>query len=69
MSSINNTKEEPCNDFNSEPVVYCSHCLSLKIMKLDDNVDFCDNCGSTDTETTDIESWKRLYENKYGKPF
>lgn len=54
--------------YNSEPVYYCENCLSLKIMALDNN-DYCDNCGSTDVATTDIESWKTLYKNKYGKEF
>lgn len=51
-------------EYNSEPVYYCKHCLSLKIMAFDDN-DYCDICGSTDIDTTDIESWEKMYENKY----
>lgn len=54
-------------NYNNEPVVYCKHCLSLKIMILDDNIDYCDDCGCTDTETTDITSWENMYKAKYGE--
>lgn len=56
------------DDYNSEPVHYCKKCLSLKIMAFDNN-DYCDICGSTDIETVDIESWREMYRNKYGKEF
>lgn len=57
------------NEYNKEPVHYCKHCLSLKIRVLGEDTDFCDNCGSTDTEITDITSWEIMYENQYGKKF
>ena len=70
MNKLNSTKEESHNeDYNAESVIYCKHCLSLKIMVLDDNVDYCDICGCTDTASTDIASWEKMYEEKYGKPF
>lgn len=70
MDSSNNTdirisKEE----YNEIPVVYCRNCLSLKIMILDEDTDYCDDCGCTETASTDIESWEKLYEKRYGKPF
>lgn len=70
MNRLNNTKEEySCEDYNSIPVIYCKNCLSLKIMILDDSIDYCDECGCTDTNSTDIASWEEMYKNKYGKPF
>lgn len=33
-------------DYNNEPVYYCSECLSLKIRDID-GTDYCDKCGST----------------------
>lgn len=70
MSRLDNTMEEPSReDYNSIPVVYCKNCLSLKIMILNDTVDYCDECGCTDMDSTDITSWRMMYEKKYGKPF
>lgn len=69
MDNSSNIKEElHKEDYNAEPVVYCKNCLSLKIMVLD-NIDYCDKCGCTDLGTTDIASWEKMYEKKYGKPF
>ena len=70
MQALKITEEDvsTINDYNSEPVYYCNKCLSLKIMSFGNN-DYCDDCGNTDIETTDIESWKKLYKNKYGKEF
>lgn len=70
MNKSDNTREEcPNEDYNAIPVVYCKNCLSLKIMVLNDKVDYCDKCGCTDTDSTDIASWREMYEKKYGKPF
>ena len=69
MDKSSNIREElHKEDYNTEPVVYCKNCLSLKIMVLD-NMDYCDECGCTDTDSTDIESWREMYKKKYGKPF
>lgn len=61
-------------DYNSEPVFYCKHCLSLNIKSVDDsidadNLDFCDECGSTEIDKTDIYTWEKMYEQKYGRNF
>lgn len=70
MDNLNNTREEHPNEgYNAIPVVYCKNCLSLKILVLNDKVDYCDKCGCTDTDSTDIESWREMYKKKYGKPF
>lgn len=69
MDKSSNIREElHKEDYNAEPVVYCKNCLSLRIMTLD-NMDYCDECGCTDLDTTDIASWEKMYEKKYGKPF
>lgn len=52
--------------YNDEPVTYCSHCLSLNI-KIMEDTDYCDDCGSTETAVTHIDVWTMLYENKYGE--
>jgi Fe2+ or Zn2+ uptake regulation protein len=60
-------QEELQKNYNSEPVYYCSHCLSLKIRDagLPDLL-YCDDCGSADILSTDIEHWENLYKDKYG---
>lgn len=57
------TKKE---EYNNLPVFYCKNCLSLNI-KLVENSEFCDSCGSTEIETTDIEEWEKLYKKRYNK--
>lgn len=56
------------NIYNEEPVLYCKHCLSLKIMDIPsmDNSEFCEQCGSTDIGEINIKDWENLYEQKYG---
>lgn len=73
MSQLLNIEKEQVpltkEDYNAIPVVYCKQCLSLKVMILDESTDYCDDCGCTNTESTDIESWRKMWEEKYGKPF
>lgn len=70
MDNLNSTKKILSKeDYNAVPVVYCKNCLSLKVLVLDDEMEYCDKCGCTITETTDITSWEKMYERKYGKPF
>lgn len=54
-------------DYDSEPVEYCARCFSLKI-KHEDVIDSdcCMDCGSTEIGTTDIGTWERMYEARYG---
>ncbi len=53
--------------YNNEPVLYCSHCLSLRIRQLENiQLDYCDHCGSTDILERNIKEWEILYKNKYG---
>lgn len=59
---------EDINDYNEEPVHYCTECLSLRIKKVNDlpDLDFCDSCGSTNIEQTHISIWEKLHVKKYG---
>lgn len=52
-------------DYNTEPVVYCKRCLSLAI-RTEEGVDYCDKCGSTETESANIFDWEKMYATKYG---
>lgn len=54
--------------YNDEPVFYCKHCLSLNIKTVASglDLDYCDECGCTDTEQSHIEEWRALYKERYG---
>jgi hypothetical protein len=56
-------------DYNGIPVAYCKQCLSLAIRVDDIMDDYCDECGCTDIEYSDIHTWESMYEKKYGKKF
>ena len=64
---MDNSKQE----YNEEPVFYCKNCLSLKIktVQVDSNLDYCDECGSTDIAQTNIEEWRSTYKTRYGTDF
>ena len=55
-------------DYNNEPVFYCSECLSLRIRSLDD-IDYCDKCGSTSIEEANIKDWEAMYTKKYNENY
>lgn len=62
------------SEYNEENVYYCKECLSLAIIDIkDDNgnisLSFCNNCGRTDIESTDIFTWEKMYREKYGHDF
>ena len=61
-------KDLTINDYNDEPVHYCKNCLSLRV-KIVGGFDFCDECGSTNIETTHIDNWDKLYQERYGESF
>lgn len=68
MSDYYSNKHEM--NYDDEPVEYCSRCFSLKITHEDTiDSDCCMDCGSTDIATTDIGTWERLYEKRYGRKF
>jgi len=55
-------------DYNKEPVYYCTRCLSLYIRNIGD-LDYCEKCGSTSIQETQIEDWEEKYKNKFNKSF
>lgn len=57
-------------DYDEEPVVFCSKCYSLKI-KHDEDIDedYCGDCGCSDIISSSIEEWENLYSKRYGKKF
>lgn len=57
------------NNYNDEPVLYCTHCLSLLIVDDEYVGDYCLDCGCTDIAETHIEDWERIYMKKYRKKF
>lgn len=57
------------NEYNKIPVFFCKKCLSLNIKVMGEDFDFCEDCGSTDIDQTDIYTWEKMYEQKYGKKF
>lgn len=52
-------------EYNKIPVYYCRDCLSLRIKATLDQLNYCDECGSADIDTTMIDDWVTLYEAKY----
>lgn len=57
-------------DYDDEPVAYCSKCYSLKIGYEEAlHESYCMDCGNTDILETSIEEWEKLYEARYGHKF
>lgn len=58
------------NEYDLEPVKYCSRCCSLKI-KYDEYIDddYCVDCGCTDIVEAPITEWEKVYERRYGHKF
>lgn len=58
------------NDYDSEPVKYCSRCYSLKV-KYDETLDseYCGDCGCSDILESSIEEWENKYERRYNHKF
>nr|DAR02357.1 MAG TPA: 40S ribosomal protein S1-A [Crassvirales sp.] len=69
MSNL--STEDQVSDYNNIPVLYCKHCLSIRVRDIPmmENSDFCDKCGSTDIEETSIENWEELYKSRYGHKY
>lgn len=53
------------NKYNDIPVHYCTECLSLKVRVYNEDMDYCEECGSTAIEKTHISEWEKKYEEKY----
>lgn len=62
------TKE--INDYDAEPVRYCSRCYSLKV-KYEEEIDseYCADCGCSDIVEAPFEVWEQKYEQRYGHKF
>lgn len=56
--------EEGKNYYNEIPVLYCADCLSLRILDVNET-DYCEKCGSTNINQTDIGNWEKLYAARY----
>ena len=54
--------------YNSIPVYYCQHCLSLKIKTVEGiaRSEYCCDCGSTSIASTRIENWEQMFYDRYG---
>lgn len=57
------------SQYNNEPVYFCKHCLSLKIMSISSELCYCEDCGSTDILKENISNWENLYKTKYKVKF
>lgn len=63
-------KQDKMKEYDSEPVVYCSKCYSLKIVHEDAiDSDCCGECGCPDLKTLSFEEWEKLYAKRYGHKF
>lgn len=58
------------NDYDSEPVRYCSRCYSLKV-KYEEEMDseYCADCGCSDISESSFDEWEKKYEKRYRKKF
>ena len=68
MSNLHIRTGKSPDEYNQEPVYYCKHCLSLKIIGVAgmDDAEYCDECGSTSIGQTSIEEWEKLYKDRHG---
>ena len=55
------------SQYEDEPVFYCKHCHSLRIMVGDGFGDYCDDCGSTDIGQCHINEWLAMKEEDKNK--
>lgn len=63
-------KPKKRKDYDSDPVLYCPRCYSLKIIHEDAvDSDCCGDCGCSDIKTTSMDRWSQLYEERYGHRF
>lgn len=67
-----NPSSSAMEDFNDEPVYYCTHCLSLRIESVNlgiKDILYCGKCKDTDIGQTDFDTWDKMYVDKYGHHF
>ena len=56
------------NKYDEEPVFYCTKCLSLRIRSAL-GMDYCDECGSSDIASCNIEEWERMFRERYKRSY
>lgn len=63
--------EDKNSEYNKIPVVYCKHCLSLRVgdIPIIEDSDYCEQCGSTDIGECLIEEWENMYKERYGHKY
>ena len=61
----------PKEIYDSIPVFYCKQCLSLRVKDVQGitGTEFCEDCNSTNVDKTDIHTWEKLYETRYGHKY
>ena len=64
-----NQNNNQIEDFISEPVFYCTNCLSLRVRGEIKGLEYCDECGSTAIGQCSIEEWEQKYKEKTGHKF
>lgn len=54
-------------EYDSEPVKYCSKCLSLKVnYEETQDIEYCGDCGSVNIVEAPFEEWEKKYVARYG---
>lgn len=62
--------ERKSDKYESDPVYYCSKCYSLNIQHEDSiDEDCCMDCGCIDIKESDINTWEKMYERRYGRKY
>jgi len=64
------TNQEKLQDYDSEPVFYCTRCYSLKV-KYEEAIDAecCGECGCSDIASCSIEEWETKFQKRYGNKY
>lgn len=64
------SEQEKLEDYDSEPIVFCAKCFSLKIKHEPTfNIDYCEDCGCSSIKEASIYEWEKLYEKKHGHKY
>ena len=73
IMSILKVDKDKVVEYNKEPVTWCRHCLSLKIMNYDDKLSkidcYCGTCSSTDVIEGNIKEFLKSYKLRYNKEY
>lgn len=60
---VTNTKKE---EYNNEPIEYCSNCLSLSIIQEEEDFPaYCKDCNSCQFSECPIEVWEEKFYGRY----